>query len=1664
MKQIKINKSLMLFALLWLSITTNAIGLSGTYTIGTSGADYNSFNAAVTALTTNGLSGSVVFKVMDGTYNEQITIPYIASAYSSRTITFESQSGNAANVVLESASSYALQLDGTRYCSILNITVKALNGRAIVIKNTVDYIYILNNIIYTSTSSASTLTAGIYMYNCSPKHITITNNEIEGGYYGIYLSQLGGNNVLSFTVSNNSVTDFYYTGIYSSYIDRIYINSNAISSRNSSNNIGLKIIGSEYFSTYGNKISMNSTSSSKGIILQSISYTGTFFSHSTSYLHNNFISINGTGSDWTGIYSSNSDYINLYYNTIYLGGGGNYSYGLYCSSGNGIICKNNIFVNTGYGYSIYTNSGSTIQDSDYNNLYSNGTNLAYWAGNKRTLADLPQDNNSININPVFVSSTDLHTLTTELNGAGTSSIGSYFDIDGETRGANPDIGADEFTPLSTMSGTYTIGSSGADFTDFSTALYHLKIRGVNGAVIFNVSPGTYNEQLGISDINGISAANTITFQSSTGINTDVVIQYESTSSNDNYTVLLDDIEYISIKKMTIKALGNFYGNVIEFRNNASYITIDSNVISTSIISTYTSTNGIYINGSISSYNSITNNEIIGGYRGILLSANSSNFSLGNIVSNNNITDFYYGGISCYFNNELLINSNTLANRTTAQNSSIACIFIQSCHGFTSSANVINLTANTNVAKGIDFLGCNGSSSNKNLISNNAISIIGSSLSRNGLYSTNSTYSDFYNNTIYLDANTTNYASNCLASNSDSYVNVKNNVLVNISTGGTAYYISNSSNLDFDYNVLYTSGNILVYDGTANRADLSSLQTASGMESHSISIHPTFYSTTNLHANDLRLQDVGTPLSAVTTDLDGEPRDTKPDIGADEFKVPFDGTYTIGATACDFLNFNTAIDALLINGVEGPVEFLVSSGTYSEQVEIPIINGVSTTNTITFRSSSGVKTDVILGYSSLNSTDNYTLQFNGASHITFKNMTISALGTTYGQAVVFINNSKHIILDGNKIITSTSATTNDFKGLFLNEEEASYISITNNEFIGGKYVIYMNGYNTSPYPSNIQISNNTFSNYYYTGIYCKYLSNAIIENNEITTVSSSAICIGIYFYSINEFSISANKINLTTTATPHGIYIFNSIGTSINPNIIINNCITIDGTPNSNVWRGLRLNTCNFVHTYNNTISLTNSGVTSACYYSANCSNNEVVNNVFINNSTGNAYYVSSPSEIVRSDYNNYFTNGTNLAYWGGTKTSLSVLQTASSMDMHSISTNPVFVSTTDLSPDTTDNSCWALNGTGTQILGINTDINGNARSETVAAGPVDMGAVEFTPAQATLPTICTPINSIADGVTTIYYNGSKKVAEITWHANGGTLPNSVSFYSYSGSEPTDVPSNTGTGFIWWKITPDIQPSGGANYDIKLYYNDGQMGSIIQEADIVIAKRENSSSQWIPLIVTGADYDDNFVSSTGLTSFSEFGIFDDSDDESTLPVTFLDFNLSCNKDQVILFWSTSSEINNDRYEIERSYDGIEFNKIGEVKGAGSSNVYLTYTFMDIEPRAEISYYRLKQIDIDGSISYSKIIFTTCKNKSVQNEILRSFINGNNLVVDIHSTQITMIQIYLFDISGKLVIQKQFMASEGMNTFNIETNAISNGVYFIQALLNNTRDYKKLGVVK
>ncbi|WP_157600470.1 T9SS type A sorting domain-containing protein [Rufibacter sp. DG15C] len=173
----------------------------------------------------------------------------------------------------------------------------------------------------------------------------------------------------------------------------------------------------------------------------------------------------------------------------------------------------------------------------------------------------------------------------------------------------------------------------------------------------------------------------------------------------------------------------------------------------------------------------------------------------------------------------------------------------------------------------------------------------------------------------------------------------------------------------------------------------------------------------------------------------------------------------------------------------------------------------------------------------------------------------------------------------------------------------------------------------------------------------------------------------------------------------------------------------------------------------------------------------------------------------------------------------------------------------------------------------------------------------------------------------------------------------------------------------------------------------------------------------------------------------------------LPVELVSFNGISRNGSVELSWSTATEINNDRFEVERSTNGKDFSTIGEVKGAGNSSMLLSYGYKDKQAPAGNVYYRLNQVDLDGSHEYSKVVSVqhsaSTAAQGMQIKLFPNPITDGNLTVKVESLPEGSgnISYSVMDMNGKLLHTATLAANTTEVNLPLRSLGLRQGVYVV-----------------
>lgn len=183
-----------------------------------------------------------------------------------------------------------------------------------------------------------------------------------------------------------------------------------------------------------------------------------------------------------------------------------------------------------------------------------------------------------------------------------------------------------------------------------------------------------------------------------------------------------------------------------------------------------------------------------------------------------------------------------------------------------------------------------------------------------------------------------------------------------------------------------------------------------------------------------------------------------------------------------------------------------------------------------------------------------------------------------------------------------------------------------------------------------------------------------------------------------------------------------------------------------------------------------------------------------------------------------------------------------------------------------------------------------------------------------------------------------------------------------------------------------------------------------------------------------------------------------DESNPLPIELIRFAGNCADGQVEVTWTTASETNNDFFTVQRSIDGVTFEDVTIVDGAGNSSSIINYSAVDYNPYGGTSYYRLKQTDFDGTSQYSDVVAVSCGNAATDFNLVNAYDQGNGtMAVVFNAGDNELYTVTLYDIIGKQITETTGKAYSGQNQINIAVGDLARGIYMV----NLKNEFKSFG---
>jgi hypothetical protein len=257
-----------------------------------------------------------------------------------------------------------------------------------------------------------------------------------------------------------------------------------------------------------------------------------------------------------------------------------------------------------------------------------------------------------------------------------------------------------------------------------------------------------------------------------------------------------------------------------------------------------------------------------------------------------------------------------------------------------------------------------------------------------------------------------------------------------------------------------------------------------------------------------------------------------------------------------------------------------------------------------------------------------------------------------------------------------------------------------------------------------------------------------------------------------------------------------------------------------------------------------------------------------------------------------------------------------------------------------------------------------------------------------------------------------------------------------------------------------RPSGSLTFT----YIDNEhsaAGNGITESSLGAQRFNNTGNSWGDMLpnVASLNTATNILVTNPISPADLYAAWTLSQTNDPLPIKLLSFAANCKDGKAHLQWSTISEVNNDFFTIEKTFDGINFEFVGKVQGAGNSNMVSNYNYIDNNSGSGKVYYRLSQTDFDGTTEIFDLISFEC-GSSTPLDIISVYNNqGGNIIGALSAPSNGKYTLTIIDVRGRLIYNDNLNLVEGFNQVSLQMQEPSSGVYFIRLSNESEQTSKK-----
>lgn len=681
-----------------------------------------------------------------------------------------------------------------------------------------------------------------------------------------------------------------------------------------------------------------------------------------------------------------------------------------------------------------------------------------------------------------------------------------------------------------------------------------------------------------------------------------------------------------------------------------------------------------------------------------------------------------------------------------------------------------------------------------------------------------------------------------------------------------------------------------------------------------------------------------------------------------------GTYTIGTSGEeDYRSIGEAVTAMN-EGIDGPVEFLISDGNYKELVSVPQITGASELNTVTMRSASGKRDNVVITYDtyvdpgSSGYANRYgVFTFDGADWFTLKDVTVQTEQVRFPGVVYLRNQSRHVTVDNCVVRAPKSNAAGTGTTLVymyaLNEANCNsdWFTLQNSLIDGGLIGVNLGGtsYVALPTQKGGRILNNTFINQGSKAVYVSCEQDFLIEGN--TAIGNGEGCTSSYWaFDISmghgNCDIRNNVIRITDPiSAAHGFYLRTNTAEFMKEGYhrVYNNEVNISGI--SSAVTGMRINNDmpNLEIAHNTFRMRGNNANSNGIYFSGTIENGIFANNIVQNEAGGTVYGVNRQTYLdnINMRGNVCWTEGEAFAY---------VSQNRTFDEWKEIALNdeaPVLEQTSFLSDEILEPAEEGSLRNGSAVAFADTDIYGASRdAEHPTAGAYEYAEATDAPAMAEgKPSFrdITHVSAVMDVTTTLTATAHYYVAESSAEAptQEQVMDEDLAVECRRGVSTAIALEGLkpNTEYVVYSVLESLR---GVKSDV--------LASVPFETTFIpttVATFENAS----------VDDNENLIDGTfSFTGFSLSTISDGVGDEPNVKAASMD------DEYAVVRLTNANDLPLEGFFIKNSAEATITAKSAELKTTGTKTLpaYDSWTYIDLRDMGEMTYLEL---ETEGELS-------------------------------------------------------------------------------------------------